>query len=119
MQFEGSPVRYSWNTSADGFGWVRLDSVGDALCADVNYPEAGSYQIHAAVRATSLSSDMFMARIEPAVWLTWDVEDQGVGDWRWSHVGPVFSAVSAGIHRTCVGRFENMDLDAIWIRKVP
>jgi hypothetical protein len=118
----GTPTPVSFGTSGDGYGYIILDSTGDEICANLYFTSTGNYQFHAAVRAPSASHDQVLAKIGSNPYGDpWDVTDISHNTWIWSHNGPVLPVQTAGTNSVCLKRYstENLQIDAILIRKVP
>lgn len=109
----GTPTRIGFG-SADGLGYMELNSADDMLCATVNFPASGTYQLHGAILAASTAANTFSAAIG-TTYLPWTAET--VGGWIQSHVGPQFN-VNAGNRAVCVKHLENMRIEALTVRRI-
>lgn len=111
-------LKTSLSTSGDSLRYVYMYATGQTLCAFVHFPWTGNYSFHAAVRPYNSSSDSFQVGVNGpnGTFHNWQVEPW-YGGWIWSHAGPILS-VTSGSHEVCVKRAaENMDIDALLIRR--
>ena len=116
MVREGSPAERPHGTP-DGESCIRLDSPGDGIMANVNFPWTSYYEFHGVARSWTNCEDALFIQIDNDPPRRWDIVGDYCKYWQWSD-SRARIYVPSGEHTVRIlYNTQHIDVDAVLIRK--
>lgn len=112
-RISGTPIFQPFGT-ADGLGYVTLDSPNDGVCGEVYFFDKGSVSVEGAFRGRGLIRVwVSIGGEDPQLWEI----DANQGNWVWADGGPVFQLDEAGYYPVCLNFEDGVDIDVLLLKQ--